>query len=166
MKFIQNLCFCALALTLLVFNASCAPTKITFQNNTKILPSHSYFQEWYAGIKVGGSGYNVYLPNLNPNSSVVMDSIYFRRLKAKLYKGKSKYTAVLKKPSKHYVNLSSTYNEDKKIDKKANFPFQLKHNECVISYFENDIKKYIKITDLIEKQSKYYKEGAPYVITD
>ena len=145
----------------------CSSTKYQLVEQTEIQPSHAYFLEWYAGIDVGGSGYNVYLPNLNSNKSVKVDSIFFRRLKGKLFEGRSRYSAVLKRESKHYDALSKQFQEgNKKLDKAANFPFDLKHNECIISYIENGVTKYFKITNLKEKQSLYYEKGAPLVITD
>ncbi|WP_203460467.1 hypothetical protein [Lacinutrix sp. WUR7] len=40
--------------------------------------------------------------------------------------------------------------------KKADFPFQLKGNECVIIYIEDSTTKYYKIEDLIEKPRDEY----------
>ncbi|MGV6830228.1 MAG: hypothetical protein ACWA5P_01540 [bacterium] len=145
----------------------CSSTKYQLTEASSIQPSHAYYHEWYVGIKVGGSGFNVYLPNLNSQNNVQVDSIYFRRLKGKLVEGRSRYTAVLSRASKHYDALSKNYQEgNKKLNKAVNFPFELKHNECVISYFENGEKKYIKISNLKEKQSIYYEKGAPLAITD
>lgn len=145
----------------------CSSSKYQLEETASINPKQAYFLEWYAGIKVGGSGFNIYFPNLNGQKNVVVDSVFFRRMKAKLIEGRSRYTAVLKNSSKHYADISKQYQAgNKKLDKAANFPFQLKENECVISYLENGETKYLKITNLKEKQSLYYEKGAPLVITD
>lgn len=144
----------------------CASSKYQLEENTTLNPKQAYFLEWYAGIKVGGSGFNIYFPNLNGEKKVEIDSVFFRRMKGKLIEGRSRYTAVLKKNSKHYADISKQYQDGKKLDKAASFPFNLKENECVISYRENGQIKYIKISNIAEKQSLYYKKGAPLVITD
>ena len=49
--------------------------------------------------------------------------------------------------------------EKKKALKAIKFPFLLKHDECVISYFENGEKKYLKVKGIIEKKGIYYEDG-------
>ncbi|MBR9846987.1 MAG: hypothetical protein GYB35_13165, partial [Algicola sp.] len=49
-----------------------------------------YAQKWVAGVKGGGSGINVFIPV--KNTSVVLDSIFFRGQKAKLEFNKDKET--------------------------------------------------------------------------
>lgn len=149
-----------------VLTFQCAGKKYTLEENASLNPKQAYFLEWYAGIKVGGSGFNIYFPNLNGDKKVAIDSVFFRRMKGKLIEGRSRYTAVLRKNSKHYADISKQYQDGRKLDKAAGFPFNLKENECVISYRENGQTKYIKVSNLAEKQSLYYEKGAPLVITD
>ncbi|MEH6536923.1 MAG: hypothetical protein V7719_11050 [Psychroserpens sp.] len=111
------------------------------------------FQEWYAGIKVGATGINVFLPVTNVNQNVTIDSIYFRNLKGKLEKKDGKYVAVLENISKGY-----TFRKSERPD---SYPFTLLDYECVISYIENGITKYHKITQLNEVAGTYYENGPP-----
>ncbi|WP_178991257.1 hypothetical protein [Winogradskyella schleiferi] len=113
------------------------------------------YQEWYAGIKVGGTGLNVFVPIVNKEEHIKIDSVYFRNLKAKLVENYGRYTAVLKNKSPYYTF--------KKTEKDDNFPFTLGDNECAISYVENGVVKYLKVTDMSEKAGTYYENGPPSI---
>lgn len=153
---------CYLFLALITFSTiACTSAKHKLEESSSIKVSKVYFQEWYAGIKVGGSGVNIFFPNLESSESIVIDSVYFRKLSGKLSKGRARYSAVLKRNSQDYNNISSAYNDDEKRKalKAINFPFLLKHDECVISYIEHGEKKYYKITGILEKEGIYYEDG-------
>lgn len=113
------------------------------------------FQEWYAGIKVGGTGLNVFLPNVTNDENVVFETIYFRNLSGKITKGKGQYSAILK-------NSSQNYTWEYPV-KPADYPFDLSPNECVISYKEKGELKYLKIASLQEKAGTYYENGPPLI---
>jgi hypothetical protein len=115
------------------------------------------FQEWYAGIEVGGTGINVFVPIVNQNSDIVIDSVYFRNLKGKLIQKDGKYFASLENTSKLYTF--------KKSKKPADYPFNLKDNECVITYTENGKSKYFKVTQLNEVAGTYYENGPKSIYT-
>lgn len=115
------------------------------------------FQEWYAGIKVGGTGINIFVPIYDVKGNIVFNEIYFRNLKGKLIKREYNYMAILKNPSRQYTF--------KKADKPADYPFDLKDDECVISYVENGQTKYHKISALNEVAGTYYENGPPSIYT-
>ena len=153
-----NQAFCFLSFMCLYFQ--CSSTKPLLEENAPFTSNKAYFQEWYAGIKVGGSGVNIYFPNLDDSESIVIDSVYFQKMKGKLTKGRARYSAVLMKPDKHYANISSSYEDtSKKRRKEMDFPFLLKEDECVISYFQNGERKFVKIKGLIERRGIYYEDG-------
>ncbi|MUU79029.1 hypothetical protein [Winogradskyella endarachnes] len=129
--------------------------KPTFQPSTTFKVKTISFQEWYAGIKVGGTGMNVFVPIVNKDEHIKIDSVYFRNLKAKLVEDSGRYTAVLKNKSPYYTF--------KKAEKDPDFPFTLEDNECAISFVENGEVKYIKISDLNEKRGVYYENGPPNI---
>ncbi len=142
------------------FTFQCASPKVataTFEQQTPFTLKPVVFQEWYAGIKVGGTGINVFLPISDVKQGVVFDEVYFRNLKGKLNKDGDKYTAVLKNPSRYYTF--------QKAEKPAGYPFDLKDNECVISYVENGQTKYHKIIALNEVAGTYYENGPPSIYT-
>ncbi|MAX70264.1 MAG: hypothetical protein CMC76_04065 [Flavobacteriaceae bacterium] len=124
-----------------------------FEEPTSLKLKQAYFQEWYAGIKVGGTGINVFIPVLEEGTNVDIDSVYFRNMKAKLVKTEGKYRAILKSKSRYYTF--------KKDEKPEDYPFDLKDNECAISYTENGKQKFFKIRNLNEVAGTYYEEGPP-----
>ncbi len=143
------------------FMFQCATPKVaatTFEQQTPFKIKTVNFQEWYAGIKVGGTGINVFIPISEISNNVVLDNLYFRNLKGKLTKSGDKYIAVLKNPSRHY-----TFH---KVEKPADYPFDLSNDECVISYVENGQTKYHKITALYEVAGTYYENGPPSIYTE
>jgi hypothetical protein len=156
MKSLKKLAFTIVFTTIIFANFQCASPKVATTQFEKQIPfdiKPVSFQEWYAGIKVGGTGFNVFLPLTNVNQNVVIDSIYFRNLKGKLEKKEGKYTAVLKNTSKYYTFKKSERPED--------YPFTLLDYECVISYIENGETKYHKISQLNEVAGVYYENGPP-----
>ncbi len=127
----------------------------TFEEQTPFKVKPVSFQEWYAGIKVGGTGINVFIPISDVKQNVIFKDVYFRNLKAQLVINEGKYMAVLKHPSPHYTF--------KKAEKPADYPFTLADDECVISYTENGQQKYYKIVTLNEVAGTYYENGVPSI---
>lgn len=127
----------------------------TFEQPTAFKVQPVYFQEWYAGIKVGGTGINVFVPIENENPNILLDSVYFRNLKGKLIKKDGKYVAILENASKLYTF--------KKSEKPADYPFTLKDSECAISYIEKGTTKYFKVGGLNEVAGAYYENGPPSI---
>ncbi len=168
MKFLKSIIYVTVASIFLVTNVQCGSSKHQLQESqTDIKPSNAYYQEWFSGIKVGGSGINIYLANLNSQNKVTIDSVFFRRMKGKLIQGRAQYTAILKKPSRHYENISSVFQEGKKkLNVAANFPFELTYNECIVSYIENGETKYFKVKNLTERKGVYYEQGPPVVLNN
>lgn len=139
----------------------CAIPKVattTFELQTPFTVKPVVFQEWYAGIKVGGTGINVFVPISRVNKGIVFDEVYFRNLKGKLVKKENNYMAVLKNPSKHYTF--------QKAEKLEGYPFDLADDECVISYIENGQIKFHKIVELNEVAGTYYENGPPSIYTN
>lgn len=135
----------------------CSSSKYVLEKESPLKPYKPYFQAWFEDIKNGGSGINICFPNLNGNNEVIMDSIYFRGIKGKLVKGRSKYVAQLHNPSPYDRDMS--VEAAFKKEEKPTFPFKLLNTECVISYLENGERKYLKISNLIEKEGIYYEKG-------
>lgn len=127
----------------------------TFQPSTSFKVKTIAFQEWYAGIEVGGTGMNVFVPIVNKDENIKIDSVYFRNLKGQLVENYGRYQAVLKNKSPYYTF--------KKAEKDKDFPFDLNDNECAISFVENGKIKYVKVTDLSEKAGTYYENGPPLI---
>lgn len=162
MKLIKQATY-ALFMTFLILSTyQCSSSKqATLHSNIALQPKPTFqlsevvFQEWYAGIKVGGTGFNIFLPNVTNDNNVVLENIYFRNLEGKLQKRNGIYISVLKNPAPYYT---WEYPE-----KPKDYPFDLTANECVVSYIENNERKYVKITKLNEKAGTYYENGHPSI---
>ena len=154
MKFFKRVTYCALLSIVITTNFQCASSKLELQDTAAFQTDRIYFQEWFAGINVGGTGMNMYFPNLTTGGNVEIDSVYFRNLKGKLTPGRADYTAILKNKSPYDTTTS-----------KVKIPFKLLDNECIISYYENGEKKYFKIGNISEKEGIYYEEGPPITLS-
>lgn len=127
----------------------------TFEEQAPFKVNPIYFQEWYAGIKVGGTGINIFLPITNVAENVKIDHVYFRNLTGELTIKDGKYYALLKNKSPHYTF--------KKAEASADYPFTLNDNECAVSYVENGTTKYVKIAANNEVAGTYYENGPPSI---
>jgi len=153
----KKLCLIICAISIAFSIYQCSSSKYKLEEASTLSPHRPYFQAWIGGVKKGGSGINVYLPNLNANNTVVLDSIYFRGIKGKLTQARAMYTAQLQNPSPYDRDMS--IEAAFKKEEKSTFPFKLLNNECVISYLEDGVRKYLKISGLAEKEGIYYEEG-------
>ena len=141
-------------LMLSVFYQCSGPKEtIAFQEQTQFKIKKVYFQEWYAGIDIGGTGVNIFVPIANKPKSIQIDSVFFKNLKGKLIEEGGRYSAVLKNKSRAY-----TFDPNKNP---SQYPFELRNDECVVSYIENGETKYVKIQRPIEFAGTYYENGAP-----
>ena len=142
-------------------------SKKKLQENTPLAIGKVYFQKWIAGIEGGGAGLNIYIPT--EDNSIELDSVYFRKKAAKLefknqngiiYIGrfisgfnKKKDIVMSNEPNAEFGN------EMPKIPLKI--PFELKDNECVISYKEGKKTKYFKVSNIVEKDLIPYPSAPP-----
>ena len=129
--------------------------RITFQKQAPFNVNSASFQEWYAGIKVGGTGINIFLPITDVAQNVEITHVYFRNLTSELIKIKGTYSAQLKNDSPYYTFT--------KPEASADYPFKLKDNECVVAYIESGKTKYFKITKITEFAGTYYENGPPAI---
>ena len=129
--------------------------KATFEEQAPFKVNPVYFQEWYAGIKVGGTGINIFLPITDLAENIEIERVYFRNLTGRLTKKDGRYYALLKNKSPHYTF--------KKSEAPADYPFTLNDNECAVSYIENGKTKYVKIAAKNEVAGTYYENGPPSI---
>lgn len=132
------------------------------QKETPAEIGQAYFQKWTAGIEGGGSGINLFIPV--SNNTIILDSVHFRGRISKLETKPSspnlfiaRFKTNLNQPND--IILSSDPMEESKnklpeIQKTT--PFNLKNDECVVSYTKNDQRLYFKIKGLKEKPQLNY----------
>lgn len=123
-----------------------------------------YFQSWIAGIQGGGSGINLYLPS--NDTTLKLDSVYFRGMISKVKIINTGYISHFKTNLNQRDDIIMSDEENAEYgnqlpSKDERLPFQLKDNECVISYTEDDITKYFKVINLIEVPIALYPSTAP-----
>jgi len=121
------------------------------QKNVPFKVNQPYYQKWVAGIKNGGSGINVLLPITNLNTKTRVDSLYFRGQKVLLEIKPNNPNLYIGR-----ILTKANQNKDYSPKSKADIPFDLKENEAIIIYTENDKKMYYKIENIKGKQAQYY----------
>jgi hypothetical protein len=121
-----------------------------------------YYQHWIAGVKGGGSGINVFINVVSNKKNIELDSVYFQGKVSKLeevnnslFIGRFKTTAnqredliMSSNPKEEYGNQIHKPKED--------IPFELKNNQCIISYNEGSKIKYFMIEDIKKKKLLAY----------
>lgn len=141
--------------------SQCGSTK-KFQEEVPLEIGQVSYQNWVAGVEGGGSGVNLFIPIVSNSNNIILDSVYFKGKQAKLelknqslFVGRFKNAANQKKDIVMSSDRIAEYkNPIPKIPKKI--PFELKDNECVISYLEKNKIKYFKIEGIVKKESKHY----------
>lgn len=151
---------CIASLFLMSFS-QCSSTK-NLQKEVPLAFGEVYCQAWTGGVEAAGSGLNIVIPALESDSKISLDSVYFRGkvtiLEQKQVNSKTTYIGRFRsKPPKDFV-ISNNPKEEygNTIDLPQNFPFDLKDNECVVSYKEANETKYYKITNVVEKPRNNY----------
>lgn len=121
------------------------------QENVSFKVEQPYFQNWIAGVKHGGSGINIFIPVTNLKTNIALDSLYFRGHKVLLETKPNNPNLFIGR-----ILTEANQNEDFSTKTEEEIPFDLKENEAVIIYTENDKKKYYKIKNIKEKLEQDY----------
>ncbi len=150
-----------LMLFIIVSFSQCAST-LKLQDNLPLEIDEVYYQTWVAGVKGGGSGINVFIPIESNSNDIVLDSMYFRGKSTKieyvndaLAVGRFKTEANQKQD---IIMSNEPYAEyaNKVPELPEKIPFELKDDECVVSYLEKNKIKYFKIEGIVKKESTRY----------
>ena len=125
-----------------------------------------YCQKWVAGVQGGGSGMNIMIPV--DSFTIPLDSVYFRNKGAKLEKDEQSkmYIGRFKNAQSNPkdIVMSSDPNAEygnELPDISKGIPFELKENECVVSYEVDNTIKYFKIENVVEKEMIPYPTAPP-----
>lgn len=118
-----------------------------------------YYQEWSSGVRGGTSGLNLIIGTSDAN--LQLDSVYFRGKQAKLVLSSNETRTYIAR----FTNAPN-YKDDIVLDKdpkkeygntppvlKKSISFELKNDECVISYKQGNNTNYFKIVKLEKKTS-------------
>ena len=146
MKTLKTVFFSISMLLVMASFSQCAGTK-KIQDKAPVTLEQVYCQNWVAGIEGGGSGLNIFIPIKDKN--FLLDSVYFRGRVSHLEISQDsllfvgRYKTAFNQPKDMIMSKDPKEefgNEMPEIPKK--FPFDLKDNECVISYLEDGKSKY------------------------
>lgn len=166
MKLIANV----FLLVLIITSFSHCSSAQKLQKEAPVKVGTAYYQHWVAGIQGGGSGINIFIPTEGTlEESIQLDSVYFRGKVSKLEVKPNNPTLFigrfsLKANQKKDIIMSNKPNAEygnELPEMNTKIPFELKENECVVSYEEDDKTKYFKINNVVEKQPLYYPSAPP-----
>ena len=154
----------SLLIILITLVSSCS-TAQKLQTNAPTVLGEVYYQKWVSGVKGGGSGLNLFIPlQKELPKDIKLDSVYFRGQGTSLEKtqdGKMLYIGRFKTDFNQKQDIIMS--EDSKEEygntltiKHSKSPFDLKENECVVSYKSESKTYYFKIGDISEKQTQNY----------
>ena len=149
-------------LLLLLFVQCGGSKKVSYelQRNASFQVLKADYKNWIGGVEgVRGTTFEIVINNPN----IVIDTVYYRGNKitpnVKILnktnlqitgniRSKSKPVLILhKNPEQEFGNVAPTKN--------TNFPFELLKNELVLSYYQNDKIKHLKI-ELIKTETRFY----------
>jgi len=166
MKTIKTISFLMIMLLVMASFSQCSSAK-KIQQTAPLDLGQVYCQKWIAGIVGGGAGLNIFIPT--EDTSIELDSVYFRGKAVKLelknqneiiYIGRfisdfntKKDLIMSNEPNAEFGN------EMPKMAQKI--PFELKDNECVISYKDGITTKYFKVDNVVEKDLIPYPSAPP-----
>ena len=168
MNILRRISFFTIMLLIMVSVSQCSSAQ-KLQNEAPSKFGLVYFQTWVAGVSGGGSGLNLFIPVMD--GSVRLDSVYFRGSVSKLEVKPSN-------PTLHIGRFDTGFNQAKdiimhsdsneehtnKLSKPARMiPFELKDNECVVSYTKEGKVFYYKIPNVIQKPADNYPSAPPNI---
>ncbi|MEH6536924.1 MAG: hypothetical protein V7719_11055 [Psychroserpens sp.] len=126
-----------------------------------------YYQNWTSGLQAGGSGLNIFIPVTG--TSIIFDSVYFRGKASKLETNSNdKELFVGRFKTETYqpkdILLSSDSNEEYANQmpiKGMKVPWELKDDQCVVSYQEDNKMQYYKISNIKPKAPINFPSAPP-----
>lgn len=149
-----------LYLSSVFFILSCS-SHIKFDNTKKFSFEHAYFIEWTAGIKGGGSGYNLFFElneDFHINQSIQFEGVYFRNKYSEVKIISSRKIQAFIKSDRNSQAINPELNKGNDIPSQVinkDFPFKLNDSQAVIFFLEKNKKKYYKLT-LTQRDAENY----------
>lgn len=166
MKRLKNVFgFFFISLVMMSFS-QCASTKI-LEGEIPLEIGQVSYQSWVAGIEGGGSGVNLFIPLVSNKDNLVLDSVYFQGKKVQLErKTKSLYVGRFKKSTNQKKDVVMSADPAAEFNNPVpevpqKIPFELKQDECVVSFTDRKRTKYFKISDITKKKAQFYPSAPP-----
>jgi len=161
MKPVKSILSSLIMLILLSGFSQCSNNQ-KLENTPPIDIGEVYYKKQPQAVRDLQSVMTLFLPINSENRSIELDSVYFRGQLAKLKvsnQNENLYFARFVMNSKHKndIILSRDMGQEHQNQlpkKEQSIPFELKQNECIISYKQEGKVKYYKITNIKEIRTK------------
>lgn len=156
-----------ITLALLVVNCSSAQK---LQEQSPIDFGDVYYRKWISGVKGGGSGLNLVITVSEPMpQNIHLDSVYFRGKASKLERIKDdnilfigRFKSLFNQKQDIIMSSDPTKEYGNELPEVlSSNTFELKDDECVVSYTMKGNTKYYKIKNLREKPAEHYPTAPP-----
>ncbi|MGC1206022.1 MAG: hypothetical protein WA839_14195 [Flavobacteriaceae bacterium] len=159
MELFKSIFFTTALLFVLATFSQCAGGK-QFDNKLPFEVGGVYYQQWVSGVEGGVK--DIVIPITSNSKKIKLDSVYFHKKQAKLeylnngfYVGRFEYETDQKTDIIMSNEPYAEYgNQVPKLPKKPRF--QLKEDECLVSYKVGNKTKYFKISGIIKKEYLNY----------
>ena len=132
----------------------CACT-MTLEKQSPIEFTDIYYTNWVSGVKSGGFGTNLFIEV--KGSTIKLDSVFYKGKSVKLETkpiNRNKYIGRFRLEEKETLS-------DAVKNNKSAFPFQLKEDQCVVSYLVNGKTKYYKLNNIKERKDQTLPMATP-----
>jgi len=157
--------FITIVSSLLIMTIFTQCSSAQFDKEAPFTINKAYFQDWVGG-RQGSSGTLITFEIPSEISKEIrLDSLFFNykvcKLEARSFNKKYSITGNFSKNNYEERNIIIDGDPQKEMVNKVpdvvlNFPFELSDNECVISYYIKDKKRYHKLTNLKKEKTIYY----------
>ena len=131
---------------------------LKLENNPTFKITGATYNYWVGG-QPGVSGIKVNIGYQSDNK-IIFDTIYFKKRAAKIeirtFKGKTYLIGHFDTSTRKNRIVIDDTALPKPVAKKAEFPFELKENEAVISYKHGNSIKYFKVLNLKKTKTDFY----------
>jgi len=166
MKLVKQTFFLIVMLILMASFSQCS----TAQKLQKTAPAQFgdvHCQSWVAGVSGGGSGLNLFIPIID--NSILLDSVYFRGKVAKLEVKPAnlklyiaRFKTEFNEPLDIILSIDQKQEHPNKLPvKNVEIPFDLKDDECVVTYKQDTKTLYYKISNVRQQEPLNYPMAAP-----
>lgn len=141
--------------------SQCASTK-KLQDEVSFEISQVSYQNWVAGVDGGGAGVNLFIPMISNSNNIVFDSVYFQGKQVKLeQKNKSFFVGRFKEATNQKKDIVMSSNRLEEVNNPIpeipkKIPFQLKEDECVVSFKDGKKAKYYKISGILKNERVFF----------
>lgn len=140
-------------------------SQISFENNPPFNLINSYYQDWVAGVKEGGSGTNIHLRFQTMAPEVELKDVYFKKhiipLERKMTSAIAYVASIKNDNNRPDVVMDSDPVKEAVNTPPKKLPFLLEATDAVISYTYQGKLHFYKIENINRKEMVAYPAANP-----